>query len=110
MNDYFWILLCFYILMWALGIHFLWKAYRLGIKNDLQYAKGPNGKSIKNRQKLAKKIAVTEMFAGFSIITLAVAIPLLTIKIQLWAPFVFVIGAFRLSRLLSILRQDEAIS
>jgi hypothetical protein len=110
MNDFFWILLCFYILMWGLGIHFLWKAYRLIIKNDLRYAKGPNGQPIKNRQKFAKKIAVTDVITGFSIIVLAVAIPLLTIKTHLWAPFVFIIGALRLSRLLSILKQDRSFT
>jgi hypothetical protein len=106
-NEFFWITLCFYLMLWVIGGYFLWKAYRLGIRNDLRHAKGPSGQLLKHRRKFAKSIAVTELLTGLSVIALAVSIPLLTIEMRAWPPFILVIGMSRLSRLISLARQDE---
>ena len=107
MDDLFWLILCCYLSLWIIGAYFLWKAYRLGIRNDLRYVKGPNGQPLKHRSRFAKSFAITELLTGLSIIALAIAIPWFSIEMRAWAPFISVIGMSRLSRLLSFAKRDE---
>ena len=107
MNDITIIVICLYLLIWAFGAYFLWKAYRVGIKNDLRYVKGPYGHLLKHQQKHAKSFAVTELVTGLAIISFAVAIPLLTIEMRAWGSFFLVIGMTRLLKLRNLLKQDE---
>lgn len=102
-----WLVATFYLLIWATGGYLIWKAYHLGIKNNLKYAKKPNGQPYKNPKMVVRKIALADLSAGLSIILFAMAIPLLGLKFQTWASFIGGVGLIRLSITMGLVRKDE---
>jgi hypothetical protein len=107
MSDIGWIVLVFYVSIWAIGGYFIWKAYQLGLKKNFKYATGPWRGKLKNPAMHLKHLAVIELFTGISILAFAVAIPLLKIELRVWGPVFTIIGMTRLSRQLKIARQNE---
>lgn len=102
-----WLAIALYLLIWMLGGYLIWKAYRLGIKNDLKYAKKPNGKPYKNPQKVIRKIALADLATGLTLILFAIAVPLFGLKFPTLGSFIGGIGLIRLSITMGLVRNDE---
>ncbi|MBS0330868.1 MAG: hypothetical protein JSR30_13520 [Proteobacteria bacterium] len=88
-------------------MYLVWKAYRLGIKKDLRYAKKLNGVPYRHPHGLIRKIAITDLAIGLAFILFAIAIPLLKIKFETWKLFVGGLVLIRLSILMGLARKDE---
>jgi len=90
-----WLIIGSYFIVWAMGGYFVWQAYRIGIKNDIAKVKKLNGQVFNNPEKFARSVAITNLFIGFSIWLLAIAILIFKIKLAVWAPFLIVISGLR---------------
>jgi hypothetical protein len=90
-----WLIFGSYIFVWAMGGYFVWRAYRIGIKNDLAKVTKLNGQLFNNPQKFVRSVTVTNLLTGFSIWLLAIAILVFKIKLAVWAPFLVVISGLR---------------
>lgn len=107
MNDFFWVAFASYIAMWVVVGYFLVRAYRVGVKNAFHLVKSLNGRPLKNRKKIARPYAITELLTGISLAIFLAAIPVFAIPMRIWPPFVLVIGTTRLLQILRFSRQNE---
>jgi len=48
MNDGLWIAFASYLAMWLIAGYFFWRAYYIGIKNDLRLVKDLRGRCLPN--------------------------------------------------------------
>lgn len=102
-----WLAIIFYLVIWAVGVYLVWKAYQLGIKKDLRHAKKLNGVPYRHPHRFMRTIALTDLLIGLAVILFAIAIPLLKIKFQTWGSFVGGAGLIRLSILMGLASKDE---
>jgi hypothetical protein len=107
MNDFFWIAFACYIAMWGVAGYFLVRAYRVGVKNTLHLVKSWNGEPLKNRKKIARSYAITELLTGISLAVFLAAIPVFAIPMRIWPAFILVIGTTRQLQILRFSRQNE---
>lgn len=102
-----WLALGGYLALWAAGAYLLRSAYRVGVKNDIRSLRKFNGRAINNPEKFARATAIINLFAGQSILLLAIAIPLFKIKIAHWPPFMAIIASLRLMAFSRVEKSDE---
>jgi hypothetical protein len=107
MNESFWIGTFCYAAIWVVAAYFLWRAYRVGVKNDLRLIKGFNGQPLKNRKGLARPFAITELLTGTAIVLFLLAVPIFALPMRIWPAFILVIGTTRQLQLLKFSRQNE---
>lgn len=90
-----WLILGGYFLLWGIGGHLIWKAYRIGIKKEISLVKKSNGELFTNPHQFIRPIATINLITGLSIWLLAIAIPIFKIKLAAWAPFIVVISSLK---------------
>lgn len=88
-----WLVISCYFLLWGFGGYLVWRAYRMGIKNELALVKKSNGHQFNNPSKFVRSIATVDLITGLLILCLAILIPILKIKLELWAPVIVVISS-----------------
>ena len=102
----YWLPIICYLAVWVAGVYLVWKAYCLGIKKDLRYAKKLNGVPYKHPHIIFRKMAMTDLAIGFAFILFAIAVPLLKIKFQTWGAFVGGFSLIRQGILMELARKD----
>ena len=107
MNDFFWIAFASYMAMWGVDGYFLVRAYRVGVKSALHLIKSLSGEPLKNRKKIARPYAITELLTGISLAIFLAAIPVFAIPMRIWPAFILVIGTTRQLQILRFSRQNE---
>ena len=90
-----WLIAGSYILVWAVGGYFVWRAYRILIKNDITKANKQNGGVIHSPQKFSRSFAVSDLFTGLSIWIFAIAILVFKFKLEIWGAFFVLIVVLR---------------
>jgi hypothetical protein len=101
------IVIIFYLIIWAFGLYLVWRAYQLGIKKNLKYAKSWN-RVLYKHHKFIQKLAITDLVTGCAIILFAITIPLLQIKFHAWPLFIGGLGLIRQSMLLIFTSKNDA--
>lgn len=95
-----------YLALWLIAGYFLWRAYRVGIKNDLRLIKNWGGKHLPHRRRIARSYAMTELLTGVALVTLSIAIPLLALPMKIWPSIILIIGSSRQLQLMKYSRGD----
>jgi hypothetical protein len=88
-----WLIVATYLALWGFGGYLIWLAYRLGVKKEIVLVKKSNGQLFSNPSKFIRSIAIINLVTGLSIWFLAIAIPILKIKLALWAPVIVIVSA-----------------
>jgi hypothetical protein len=107
MNDIFWLITSIYLGMWAVAAYFLWRAFRVGIKNDLRFIKGVDGQPLRHRKNLTRPFALTELLTGIAVIIFLLAIPIFALPMRIWPAFILVIATTRQLQLIKFSRRNE---
>ena len=102
-----WLIAGGYILVWAGGGYFVWRAYRILIKNDITKANKHNGRVIHNPQKFARSFAVSDLFTGLFIWIFAITILVFKIKLEMWGSFIIPILGLRYFAITMLEKADE---
>lgn len=88
-----WLIIACYLVLWGFGCYFIWLAYRLAIKKELTLVKKSNGQPFNHPSTFIRPIAIANLVTGLTILLLAVAIPILKIKLDLWAPIIVIVSS-----------------
>ena len=88
-----WLIIVCYLALWGMGGYLIWLAYRLGVKNELVLVKKSNGQPFNSPSKFSRSIAIVNLVTGLSIWLLAIAIPIVKIKLALWAPVIIIVSS-----------------
>lgn len=105
MNELFWLFVAIYAAMWIVALHFIWRSYRVGIKNDLRLIKGLDGQPLKGRHHLVRPFALTEFFTGIAVIAFLVAVPIFALPMRIWPAFILIIGMSRQLQIIKLARE-----
>ena len=105
MNELFWLYVVIYAAMWIVALHFIWRSYRLGIKNDLRLINGLDGQPLKGRHHLLRPYALTEFFTGIAVIIFLAAVPIFALPVRIWPAIILVIGMSRQFQIIKLARE-----
>ena len=102
-----WLVAGAYIFVWAVGGYFVWRAYRIFIKNDITKVNKQNGRVINNIQKFSRNFAVSDLLIGLSIWIFAIAILIFKIKLAMWGSFFVIVSGLRYFAITMLEKADE---
>ncbi|MGX5661868.1 hypothetical protein [Diaphorobacter nitroreducens] len=85
--------LVLYLLLWSFAFWILWRSYRLGVRRDTSLVKSMAGKPLRNAESLVVPFSLANLLFAAGIIAILVAIPMLRLQLNTWAPLLTVISS-----------------
>jgi hypothetical protein len=85
--------LALYLSLWLFAAWLLWRSFRLGIKRDIRFVKAVSGKPLKDPESLLASFAIANLLLSLGVVAILLAIPILRLPLDLWAPLLSVVSA-----------------